>query len=99
MADAFGKVRAAALRSPAAGTPDDAASLRDLDPRQRKLLTLLRDKGSVTAVEMAEHLGLAHRTLVGLARDWIASGFLEYQSAARKNRSYRLGVRFLPLLR
>ncbi len=45
------------------------------------------------------HLGLAHRTLVGLARDWIASGFLEYQSAARKNRSYKLGAAYLSLLR
>ncbi len=99
MASAFTQVRAAAIRSGPSPAQDDAASLRDLDPRQRRLLTLLRDKGSVTAAEMAKHLGLAHRTLVGLARAWIASGFLEYQSAARKNRSYKLGTAYLSLLR
>jgi Fic family protein len=99
MAEAFSKVRSAATRQRVPTSRDDAASLRDLDPRQRKLLTLLRDNGSVTAIEMAEHLGLAPRTIVSLARTWIASGFLEYQSSARKNRSYKLGETYLSLLR
>ena len=92
-------MRAAATRTADPGASDDTASLRDLDPRQRRLLPLFRDKGAVSSSEMAEHLKLAPRTLVGLSRAWIASGFLEYQSAARKTRSYKLGARYLPLLR
>ncbi len=99
MAEAFAKVRGAATRAQSPTAQDAAVSLRDLDPHQRRLLTLLRDKGSVTAAEIAEHLRLSHRTIVGLAREWIASGFLEYRSAARKNRSYRLATAYLSLLR
>jgi DNA-binding IclR family transcriptional regulator len=71
--------------------------LRELDPRQRRLLELFRKQGSATSAEMAAHLKMSPRTLVQLSREWIASDFLEYQSAARKNRSYRLGVRFQQL--
>jgi Fic family protein len=99
MADAFSKVRAAAQPGLARGVADQSATLRDIDPRQRRLLELFRDKGSVTAAEMAGHLDLAPRTLTGLARAWITSGFLEYQSAARKTRSYKLGMRYLDLIR
>ena len=37
-------------------------------------------------------------TIVDLARTWIAEGFLDYVSAARKNRSYRLGERYRRLI-
>jgi AraC-like DNA-binding protein len=46
---------------------------------------------------MAHYLKMSPRTLVQLCREWIGSGFLEYQSAARKNRSYRLAARFQQL--
>lgn len=91
MADAFGKIRMAAAQSAAPDASAPAASLRGLDPRQRRLLPLFRARGSATALDMAKHLKLSPRTIVELCRTWIASGFLEYQSAARKNRSYRLG--------
>ena len=73
---------------------DHSTLLRDLDPRQRRLLELFRKQGSATSVEMANYLKMSPRTLVALSREWTKSGFLEYQSAARKNRSYRLGERF-----
>ena len=94
MADAFSKVRIAAAQAAKEATPDQSATLRDLDPRQRRLLELFRKQGSATAAEMATHLKMSPRTLVQLCRDWIAGGFLEYQNAARKNRSYRLGERY-----
>lgn len=94
MADAFTKVRAAATRAEKEMTPDQSALLRDLDPRQRRLLELFRSQGSATSVEMAAHLKMSPRTLVQFCRSWVASGFLEYQSPARKNRSYKLGERF-----
>jgi Fic family protein len=97
MSDAFTKVRAAATRADREAFSDQSATLRDLDPRQRRLLELFRKQGSATAREMAEHLKMSPRTLVQLCREWVASGFIEYQSVARKNRSYRLGERFLKL--
>jgi len=68
--------------------------LRELDPRQRRLLELFRKQGSATSTEMAAYLKMSPRTLVQLSREWTGSGFLEYQNAARKNRSYRLAGRF-----
>jgi Fic family protein len=97
MSDAFTKVRAVAIRAAAATPADRSARLRELDPKQRRLLELFRAQGSATASEMAAHLGMSPRTLAQLCRDWIASGFLEFRDAARKNRSYRLGARFLDL--
>ena len=94
MADAFSKVRLAAAQAGKAALSDQSATLRDLDPRQRRLLALFGKQGSATAAEMATHLKMSPRTLVQLCRDWVADGFLEYQNAARKNRSYRLGERY-----
>jgi len=94
MADAFTKVRTAATRAEKRTAVEHSALLRDLDPRQRRLLELFRKQGSATSAEMAAYLEMSPRTLVQLNREWIESGYLEYQSAARKNRSYRLGARF-----
>ena len=94
MANAFTKVRAAAAEAGIKSAPDHSAVLRDLTPTQRKLLDLFRRHGSATTAEMAAHLRLSPRTVIDLARTWIAEGFLDYVSAARKNRSYRLGERY-----
>ena len=94
MAEAFSKVRIAAMQAGESAEPDQSATLRDLDPRQRLLLPLFRKQGSATSTEMATHLKMSPRTLVQLCREWIDGGFLEYQNAARKNRSYRLGERY-----
>ncbi len=97
MADAFTKVRGAASSAGSAATVDRSALLRELDPRQRRLLELFRLQGAATSSDMAMHLKMSPRTLVQLCREWMSSGFLEYQNASRKNRSYRLGERFLRL--
>ena len=97
MADAFTKVRAAATRAEQRTAVDHSAVLRELEPRQRRLVELFQKQGSATSAEMAVYLEMSPRTLVQLCREWIASGFLEYQNAARKTRSYRLGARFQQL--
>jgi Fic family protein len=78
---------------------DQSILLRELDQRQRRLLPLFQSKGGATAREMAAHLNLSERTLVGLCRDWVLGGFLEYESASRKIRSYRLAGHFADLVR
>ena len=94
MADAFSKIKLVASQSSKEITQDQSATLRDLDPRQRRLLELFQKNGSATTEEMATHLKMSQRTLVQLCREWLANGFLEYQNVARKNRSYRLGERY-----
>src|ERR1035441_9727562 len=87
--DAFSAVRAQAAKAAQRGAPDRAGQLRKLDPRERRLLELFRRHGTATAGEIAKHLGLAQRTVVGLCRSWLKTGFLELKNPSRKSRSYR----------
>jgi Fic family protein len=95
MAEAFGNIRLAAMKVGVSSKVPTIAKLRELDPRQRRLLALFKRQGSATSVEMAKHLKLSQRTVVGLCRDWVEVGFLEVQNASRKTRSYRLGERYV----
>jgi Fic family protein len=94
MDNAFGKIRTAALKLGSVERTSTLNLLRELDPRQRRLLTLFNRQGSATSEEMAKSLKLSHRTVVALCRAWVASGFLEVQNPSRKARSYRLAVRY-----
>ncbi len=94
MEDAFGKIRAAAFRAGTEARAPKANILRELDPRQRRLLSLFNRQGSASSEEMAKYLKLSHRTVVALCREWVESGFLELQNPSRKARSYRLAERY-----
>ncbi|MBV9852159.1 MAG: Fic family protein [Armatimonadetes bacterium] len=98
MAEAFAAVRAQAARAARRGARDQSPLLRGLDPRRRRLLALFRGQGSATAGEMAAHLSLSRRTVVGLCRGWVAEGFLEVLDPSRKNRAYRLGPAYEALV-
>jgi Fic family protein len=91
---AFSKIRQAALKLETTAKAPATNLMRELDPRQRRLLTLFNRQGSATSEEMARHLKLSHRTVVDLCRVWVVSGFLEVQNPSRKARSYRLAERF-----
>jgi Fic family protein len=95
MEDAFSRIRLVALKLGSSQNVPAIGVLRELDPRQRRLLVLFNRQGSATSEEMAKHLKLSQRTVVGLCREWVKTGFVEVQTAARKTRSYRLGERFV----
>jgi Fic family protein len=98
MAQAFSDISGAISRTARDTGPSQAVLLRELGARQRKLLPLFNAQGSATSKEMAEHLNLGSRTLTQFCRDWMKSGFLEFDEPSRKSRSYKIGARFLPLL-
>ena len=91
MAEAFAAVRTQAVQASRRGAQDRSPLLRQLDPRQRRLLDLFRRQGTATAGEIAAHLGLSPRTVAVLCRDWLSSDFLALHDPSRKNRSYQLG--------
>lgn len=91
MADAFSAVRVQAARAVQRDAQDVSPLLRQLDPRQRRILELFRDHGIVTNAEIAAHLRLSPRTVTGLCRQWVSQGFLDVHDPSRKGRSYRLG--------
>jgi len=98
MADAFSAVRLQAAEAAKRGSLDRSDDLRKLTPRERRLLELFRNRESATAEEIAVHLRLSHRTVLGLCRDWVKSGFLELHDSSRKRRSYELGAKANRLL-
>jgi cell filamentation protein, protein adenylyltransferase len=77
---------------------DASPLLRQLEPRQRRLLELYRDRAIVTTAEIAAHLGLSRRTVADLCRLWVTEGFLDLHDESRKGRSYRLGPAYERLL-
>ena len=91
-------MRAQAAKAAKRGAQDRSSLLRNLDPRERRLLELFRQNGTAGAAEIAGHLKLSHRTVVGLCRSWLKSGFLELQNRSRKNRAYRLGSAYVVLM-
>lgn len=91
MADAFSAVRGQAARAGERNVRDSSPVLRRLDPTQRRLLSLFRDRGIATTAEIADHLGLRPRTVADLCRRWVADGFVYPHDTSRKRRSYRLG--------
>ncbi len=94
MAVSFAAVRAQTAEAARRGAADYSPLLRQLDPRQRRLLVLFQDRQIVTTGEIAAHLGLSPRTVVALCRTWLASGFLVLHDPSRKNRSYQLAPEF-----
>jgi Fic family protein len=98
MADAFAAVRLQAARAVARDSRDVSPLLRQLDPRQRRLLELYRDRGIATGADIAAHLGLSRRTVADLCRQWVAEGFLDLQNESRKGRSYRLSPAYERLI-
>ncbi len=98
MAQAFADVRAAATAAEARAAPDQSTLLRSLDPRQRRMLELFRERDIATSTEIAAYLGLSQRTVVPLCRAWLADGLLEFADPSRKNRAYRIGANYVDLL-
>lgn len=93
MAQALRSVRSRAAevaRTPGTGHGDAVATLRQLDPRQRRTLELFRESAVVTGSEIATHLGISPRTANTLIRSWIAGDFIEINSPSRNKRTYRL---------
>jgi Fic family protein len=90
MADSFEKVREQTSHEAKTGTADLSALLRNLDARQRKVLTLFEASRELTAREIGGLFGYQPRTASEVCRQWVEQGFLEVANSARKSRRYRL---------
>jgi Fic family protein len=92
MADSFERVREQTRREAKTGTADHSSLLRNLDARQRKVLTLFESSRELTAREIGGLFGYQPRTASELCRRWVEQGFLEVANAAKKSRRYRLAA-------
>jgi len=95
MADSFASVRQQAekLRQ----QPDQTKLLRELDTRQKSILSAFRESRYLTTQQIANHLGISPRTALNYNQAWVAQGFI-LQYGERKNRRYELAERWVELL-
>lgn len=95
MRQSFDSVRARAAENSA--TPDQSIALRNLDPRQRRVLELFQTSKEVTAQQIGNLLGLKARTARIHIATWVKSGYLKTANPSNKTRSYCLGEQFKSL--
>ncbi len=69
---------------------DSSTLLRQLDLRQRKVLSLFQTFKIVTAKQIGELLDIRARTSSELCRNWVEKGFLEIVNHTTKSRAYIL---------
>ncbi len=80
------------------GKQDQEGLIRQLDPKQRKVLELFRDFEIVTAGQIGALFGFKPRTSSQLCKRWVGMGFLEVVNPSNRNRSYKLNALFKPLI-
>ena len=95
MADSFASVRVQAEKLKS--RPDQSMLLRELDPRQKRILAAFRESRFLSTKEIAEHLGVSPSTALNLGNSWSDSGFLQ-KSGQGKSRRYELTPQWVELL-
>lgn len=98
MADSFAKVRLKASESSQQGQIDQTHLLRELDQRQKHVLTLFINSKYITTKEVSELLGIHRRTALNLCNQWRDEGFILQHGQANKSRKYELAQKWLELL-
>lgn len=98
-AESFENVRKRAAEAAGQGARDASGRLRQLDPRQRKVLGLFRDRNMITSHEVGRLFKLSPRTARDLMSQWSQEGFLMVVDPAKKSRKYGLSALFQDLLR
>ncbi|MFA6434895.1 MAG: Fic family protein [Elusimicrobiales bacterium] len=94
MVDAFEKVQAQARAAADNGEGDASWILRQLDPRQRKALTIFARQELMTSTDLAKLFNFAPRTARALLGQWVKNGFLAVADPSKKARKYKLSKKF-----
>ncbi len=97
-AESFESVKKRAQEAAGQGAQDASKRLRQLDPRQRKVLGLFRSRNTITSREIETLFKLSQRTARDLLSRWSLEGFLTVADPAKKSRKYALASVFQDLL-
>ncbi len=98
MADSFANVRLKATEASKGMKTDHSALLRELDQRQKKVLTLFENSKFVTTREVANLLGIHPRTALNLCKKWSDDDFVIQHGTAPKSRKYELSDKWVELV-
>ncbi len=98
MADAFANVRLKASEAAKGEKTDYSSLLRELDHRQKQVLSLFTKSKYITTREIAELLNIHPRTALNLCKKWVGSEFIIQHGDANKSRKYELADKWLELV-
>ncbi len=102
MADAFAKIRLqaaeAAEAAKSSSSIDHSSLLRELDQRQKQILSLFSQSKYITTKEIAMALKLHRRTALNICNLWLEEGFLIKHGQAAKSRKYELSEKWRHLI-
>jgi Fic family protein len=98
MADAFAKVRLQASQAKKHTQPDQSSLLRELNQKQRQVLSLFQNNKYITTRDIANLLQVHPRTALNFCHQWINEDFVIAQGDGNKNRKYELANKWLGLL-
>jgi len=77
---------------------DHTALLRQLDPKQRKALSLFSQYDTIISAQLGKLFNFKPRTSSQLAHKWVQEGFLEIVDTSKKGRKYGLAQAYKKLL-
>lgn len=92
LATVFTAAKEEVLRLAREGLNVEPDALRLLDPRARAVLALFTHQDRITALDVANTLGLSSRTARLLLNDWVKTGWLVVGDPSRKGRTYELSA-------
>jgi Fic family protein len=98
MADSFATIRLQASEKSKGEQIDHSHLLRELDQRQKQVLSLFSKNRYATTLEISKLLGVHKRTALNLCKKWYEEGFIIQHGQANKSRKYELATRWLKLL-
>ena len=98
MAVAFENVLKRMAEAESQGSADQSTLLRQLDPRQRRALSLFQQSEVVTSKQIGELFGFKPRTSAQICKDWVESGFLEVVDPSNRARKYKLSEPYEELI-
>ncbi len=72
------------------GLPDQTVALRELDPKQRRVLELFLESNIITSRQIGNLFGFQPRTAAKICAQWVKDDFLEIVDPSNKARKYKL---------
>jgi Fic family protein len=94
MLDSFTKVKRRAEELAGTGSNDKSAMLRELNPKQRKILMLFQGQKYITSKDIENLFGFSIRAARFLLKNMMESGFIRIANPADKTRTYKLGEEY-----
>ena len=95
MADSFSKVKVSAQKLK--NHQDQKPLLRELDQKQKQVLSLFEKSRFITTTELSTFLQIHRRTALNICKKWVEDEFLISQGE-HKSRKYELAQKWLPLI-